>query len=181
MSCLRIGKRLYKEALCLSTLGEPCIFSVISLLENENEMKSYLEENKDNFLEHYESLFPPSHEKEDENDGETHHNLGSIFGRNRDDISHERIVKEDDLIQKQFREKQTSTRYKKMKESRTKLPAWSQVDGILQTIHENQVTIITGETGCGKSTQVFVLEQIFEKSIIIHLVVRYLNIYSMIG
>lgn len=35
-----------------------------------------------------------------------------------------------------------------------KLPVYKMHENILQTILTNQVTLITGETGCGKSTQV---------------------------
>lgn len=38
---------------------------------------------------------------------------------------------------------------------RTTLPAYKMRDHIIQTIRNNQVTIITGGTGCGKTTQVF--------------------------
>lgn len=37
---------------------------------------------------------------------------------------------------------------------RTSLPAWRFQQEIVQTVLLNQVTVICGETGCGKSTQV---------------------------
>jgi len=44
--------------------------------------------------------------------------------------------------------------------SRKTLPIWSRREEILYSIHKHDITIITGETGCGKSTQVpqFLLE-----------------------
>jgi len=39
-------------------------------------------------------------------------------------------------------------------EFRQKLPSWQKQDEILQIIRENQVVVISGETGCGKTTQV---------------------------
>ncbi|XP_033728682.1 ATP-dependent RNA helicase A-like isoform X2 [Pecten maximus] len=52
-----------------------------------------------------------------------------------------------------------------MLEERSKLPVWTSHDHILQTIHENPVTLIRGETGCGKTTQVpqFILDQMVEQ------------------
>ncbi|EZA52393.1 Putative ATP-dependent RNA helicase DHX57 [Ooceraea biroi] len=41
-----------------------------------------------------------------------------------------------------------------MMQTRMKLPVWPCHRDILNVIHENQVVIISGETGCGKSTQV---------------------------
>lgn len=40
---------------------------------------------------------------------------------------------------------------------RTSLPAYKMRKQIIQTIRDNQVTIITGGTGCGKTTQVYIL------------------------
>ncbi|KAJ3129997.1 ATPdependent RNA helicase [Physocladia obscura] len=44
--------------------------------------------------------------------------------------------------------------YKKMIPQREGLPAFQLKDTILHTIRENRVVIVSGETGCGKSTQV---------------------------
>ena len=50
--------------------------------------------------------------------------------------------------------------YKHMLASRIHLPVWSFKEELLTVIENNQVTIVCGETGCGKSTQVptFILE-----------------------
>ena len=47
---------------------------------------------------------------------------------------------------------------------RQNLPIWSQKSEILQSIAQNQVTLITGDTGSGKTTQVpqFILEHAAE-------------------
>lgn len=154
INCLRIGKRLYDEALLISADGTPSIFSIISLLENEYDIKEYLEENKKQFVDPNELLFQKQSENENETNIATHYELGSIHRKNRNNISWEEILKEDNLIEKNFKEKQTNSRYKKMKEIRETLPAWTKMNEILELIHKNQVTIISGETGCGKSTQV---------------------------
>eukprot|EP00392_Amoebophrya_sp_AT5.2_P015693 g15909.t1 len=39
-------------------------------------------------------------------------------------------------------------------ERRKELPAWAQREEVLESVQMNQVTLISGETGCGKSTQV---------------------------
>ncbi|XP_050477291.1 putative ATP-dependent RNA helicase DHX57 [Bombus huntii] len=154
INCLRIVRRLYEEALSISAYGTPSIFSIISLLENEYDIKRYLVENKEQFLDQSELLFRRHIENEDETNVATHYELGSIHRKNRNNISWERILKEDDLIEKNFKEKLTNPRYNKMIEIRERLPAWSKMYEILDVIHKNQVIIISGETGCGKSTQV---------------------------
>ncbi|KAL8196392.1 hypothetical protein R6Q57_024687 [Mikania cordata] len=55
---------------------------------------------------------------------------------------------------------QKSAEGQKMLEFRRSLPAYKEKDAILKYISKNQVVIISGETGCGKTTQVpqFILE-----------------------
>lgn len=44
--------------------------------------------------------------------------------------------------------------YEEIQVSRRKLPAYARRDDILDAINNNQVVVISGETGCGKTTQV---------------------------
>ncbi|PWA60265.1 RNA helicase HrpA [Artemisia annua] len=55
---------------------------------------------------------------------------------------------------------QKSSEGQKMLESRRSLPTYKEKDAILNAISKNQVVIISGETGCGKTTQIpqFILE-----------------------
>lgn len=62
--------------------------------------------------------------------------------------------KEDTLLANKFKLKMNNKQYKSFLETRKKLPAWNYMECILNTIRENQVVVISGETGCGKSTQV---------------------------
>ncbi|KAH6649156.1 P-loop containing nucleoside triphosphate hydrolase protein [Truncatella angustata] len=54
---------------------------------------------------------------------------------------------------------------KQMIAQRQKLPAWQVRDKIVQTVTQNQVTIIAGETGSGKSTQSvqFILDDLYAR------------------
>lgn len=45
-------------------------------------------------------------------------------------------------------------KYKQMKEFRDRLPTYKKSGELLDVINNNQVVVISGETGCGKSTQV---------------------------
>ncbi|KAL8715388.1 MAG: hypothetical protein Q9220_000721 [cf. Caloplaca sp. 1 TL-2023] len=53
----------------------------------------------------------------------------------------------------------------KMVAARQILPAWKQREAIVNTVNQNQVTIISGETGSGKSTQAvqFILDDMIER------------------
>jgi ATP-dependent RNA helicase DHX57 len=57
--------------------------------------------------------------------------------------------------------------YKKMLSQRERLPAWQVRAEVVRTVTENQVTIISGETGSGKSTQSvqFILDDLYNKGL----------------
>lgn len=55
---------------------------------------------------------------------------------------------------KGFSDKWDCERYLKMQELREKLPAYQHKEEILEAIEKNQVVLIEGNTGCGKTTQV---------------------------
>ncbi|KAK3048801.1 putative ATP-dependent RNA helicase ucp12 [Extremus antarcticus] len=61
--------------------------------------------------------------------------------------------------------KQSSPEQLRMMEVRQKLPAWRLQDAIVSSVTNNQVTIISGETGSGKSTQgvQFVLDDLIAR------------------
>lgn len=59
-----------------------------------------------------------------------------------------------DKIAKLWSSKSSSPSYREMVKSRQKLPIWNFRDQLLKVIEGNQVVIVCGETGCGKSTQV---------------------------
>jgi ATP-dependent RNA helicase DHX29 len=65
-----------------------------------------------------------------------------------------------EYYQRIWAEKTSNPRFHYMLQSRMQLPMWSFREHVLRAVDENQVVIICGETGCGKSTQVpsFLLE-----------------------
>ncbi|KAL5119948.1 putative ATP-dependent RNA helicase ucp12 [Pleosporales sp. CAS-2024a] len=67
----------------------------------------------------------------------------------------------------QWQAKQTTPAQQKMMSVRQSLPAWRLRDGIVQTVNNCQVTIISGETGSGKSTQSvqFVLDDLIQRQL----------------
>ncbi|KAI9167299.1 ATP-dependent RNA helicase DHX29 [Paramyrothecium foliicola] len=65
-----------------------------------------------------------------------------------------------DFYRKIWEDKSGSRSYQTMLQSRMQLPMWSFRQQVLAAVEQNQVVIVCGETGCGKSTQVpsFLLE-----------------------
>ena len=64
-------------------------------------------------------------------------------------------------------QRQDNPSLRAMLAKREKLPAWAIRENIVRTVSENQVTIISGETGSGKSTQSvqFILDELYSKGL----------------
>eukprot|EP00037_Helgoeca_nana_P016072 m.150760 g.150760 ORF g.150760 m.150760 type:complete len:1372 (+) comp23324_c0_seq4:577-4692(+) len=82
-------------------------------------------------------------------------------GGNRRQPRRNRLSDANVLVEK-HRKVLASAKYRTMRKTRDKLPAGGFRAKIVETINGNQVTVIGGETGCGKTTQVpqFVLEDL---------------------
>ncbi|XP_021773440.1 DExH-box ATP-dependent RNA helicase DExH3-like [Chenopodium quinoa] len=82
-----------------------------------------------------------------------------------DDSVMERILQRRSLrLRNMQRSWQESPEGRKMLEFRKSLPAFSEKERLLQAIAKNQVIVISGETGCGKTTQLpqYILESEIE-------------------
>ncbi|TMW48422.1 hypothetical protein DOY81_006512 [Sarcophaga bullata] len=168
---LRIARILYKEAKESCKDGIPCVFSISELLQMDESLSHSIDMFSDPFPSAEKSLFyveDPLLEKENVTDLSTmptHYEKGST---SRSDNFKKDVVsleKEDRLLLKKFMEKRKEERYKKMLCSRQNLPAFSKMMDILNLLETTQVLVISGETGCGKSTQVpqFILDNWFFK------------------
>lgn len=173
--CLTINQRLIDESRELAKDQIPSVYSIIDLLKNEDEILSYL--NKNSFFK-----CPPAaisifdydpHEAEDAEEKAaalgklpSHYQLGRVDKFDKRPVSEHEVLKENLNLIRKFQEKQKNSYYQKMLVSRQNLPAWAKKDEIVQCIISNQVVVISGDTGCGKSTQVpqFILDNWMEKS-----------------
>ncbi|ORY71845.1 P-loop containing nucleoside triphosphate hydrolase protein [Pseudomassariella vexata] len=77
------------------------------------------------------------------------------------------IKKPDQRSKEEWQARQESPSLKHMIAQRQKLPAWLVKDLVVDTVCENQVTIIAGETGSGKSTQSvqFILDDLYSQGL----------------
>jgi ATP-dependent RNA helicase DHX36 len=68
-------------------------------------------------------------------------------------------------LYEEYMSKQDNVKYNKMNKKRKKLPSYNMKDEILKVVNESQIVVISGETGCGKTTQVaqFILDDYIEK------------------
>ncbi|RYP20421.1 hypothetical protein DL765_002797 [Monosporascus sp. GIB2] len=71
----------------------------------------------------------------------------------------------DPRSREEWQRRQESAGFKEMLAQRQKLPAWQVRERLVATVAQNQVTIIAGETGSGKSTQSvqFILDDLYSK------------------
>ncbi|XP_049932027.1 DExH-box ATP-dependent RNA helicase DExH7, chloroplastic isoform X3 [Nymphaea colorata] len=68
------------------------------------------------------------------------------------------------LLKNRFEKKRKDFKYQKMLESRASLPIAELRGRFLHLLNENDVVVVCGETGCGKTTQIpqFILEEMIE-------------------
>lgn len=167
--CLRINQRLIDESREMAKDQIPSVFGIIDLLRNEEEILGYL--NRDTFFKNPSadvSIFDYNpHELEDEEAAKeaagklpSHYQLGRVDKFDKRNLSEQEVTKENLNLIRKFQDKQKNSYYLKMLEGRKKLPAWAMKDEIVGTINKHQVVVISGDTGCGKSTQVpqFILD-----------------------
>ncbi|KAI5642107.1 helicase associated domain (HA2) domain-containing protein [Phthorimaea operculella] len=76
-------------------------------------------------------------------------NKGITINKNTSDIADMNL-----MLYEDYQDMQTRGRYKQMMDFRRKLPAYKKRAELIDIIENNQVIVISGETGCGKSTQV---------------------------
>ncbi|XP_067388899.1 putative ATP-dependent RNA helicase DHX57 isoform X2 [Emydura macquarii macquarii] len=76
------------------------------------------------------------------------------------DMNAKSVHNENVKICKQFRIKQSSRRFQSMLQERQNLPAWEERETILDLLNKRQVLVVSGMTGCGKTTQIpqFILD-----------------------
>lgn len=69
--------------------------------------------------------------------------------------------------QEQWKQRQQNSQLQALIAQRRTLPAWEMRETIIDTVIQHQVTIISGETGSGKSTQSaqFILDDLYSKSL----------------
>ncbi|KFP28839.1 putative ATP-dependent RNA helicase DHX36, partial [Colius striatus] len=82
-----------------------------------------------------------------------------LFEKNEQDADFDEQLRED------LRKKKSDPRYIEMQRFREKLPSYGMRQELVNLINNNRVTVISGETGCGKTTQVtqFILDDCIER------------------
>lgn len=163
--CLRITRRCLEEAKILATDGMPSVYIVADLLQNEEEITSFLKNDRYVFPDPKKSIFFEPDEELNHKNGvmekqPTHYTKGSTGRGERSNLNSEQMLKDDLNYSRKYLDRQSGLNQKNMMKCRQNLPAWSMTNDILNALERSQVVVISGETGCGKSTQVpqFILD-----------------------
>jgi ATP-dependent RNA helicase DHX57 len=158
---LKITKKLNDEAKNLSQEGFPVIFSLVGILEQETEMKPLLKMQRPGPRQ-LDPLIPVEKEEVEVTvEKKTKNSRQKPSARTVHRKPMNEIVRENERLRRSHMEKPSFSQYGKMMASRKTLPAWDQQDKILQALDSHQVVVVSGATGCGKSTQVpqFILDE----------------------
>ncbi|XP_055695529.1 putative ATP-dependent RNA helicase DHX57 [Lutzomyia longipalpis] len=164
-TCLRLMRMLAVEARKVAEDGMPSFYTLAELLQVKEEVEEFLRNDLTPFLNSKLSLFFVTEEAENGIDEKknlpTHYQKGTTGKSDRDRATREELRRENARLVRKFTEKQTNLSYQNMMKTRQSLPVWDKRKEILGILEKNQVLVISGETGCGKSTQVpqFLLDQ----------------------
>ncbi|KAG8005681.1 DExH-box ATP-dependent RNA helicase DExH1 [Nibea albiflora] len=79
---------------------------------------------------------------------------------NKHNLKIDNLLQENNKLRREFQRKQSSRRFESMLEQRRRLPAWQEKEKILDLLDQCQVLVVSGMTGCGKTTQIpqFILD-----------------------
>ncbi|GAB0094943.1 putative ATP-dependent RNA helicase DHX57 [Sergentomyia squamirostris] len=163
--CLRLMRLLANEARKIAIDGMPSFYTIAECLQAKEDIQEYLKTDTASFLHPKMSIFyvPDVQENgvEEKQNRPSHYQKGSTGKSDQNLVSKEELRRENVRLVRKFEEKQNHQGYRNMMKIREALPVWDKQKEILRLLDNNQVLVISGETGCGKSTQVpqFLLDQ----------------------
>lgn len=165
--CLRITRRCLEEAQMLAADGMPSVYSIADLLQNEDDIMEFLKNDRYVFPDPKKSVFDAGIEPEIVNKEikprPSHYQKGTTGRSEFMQMNSNQMMRDDLSFCSLLSKRQSSEHYRDMMKARESLPAWQMSQKILDAIASSQVTVISGETGCGKSTQTpqFILDNYF--------------------
>lgn len=130
-------------------IGDSYIFSMVDWLQQNSED---IIENPGKLLEHPKTTV----EEMDNLDIVSSNTKGRRVFRSNPDVK---------FIEDDYTKRSKSQEMAKMYKARSALPAWGEKENLMRVINSHRISLITGETGSGKSTQLvqFILDDLYSK------------------
>lgn len=152
---LSILRQLCSYVVSNNLLGNCFIFSLVE----------WLEENISKVIEHPGPLLPPETFQSKEPGGKSFTRKQDKTVKSSNSRSFTLLPGDIEAMRKTYNEQMESQAMKDSLSKRKKLPAWQKKDQLVNIINSNKVTLVTGETGSGKSTQIvqFILDELNSK------------------
>ncbi|XP_032539439.1 putative ATP-dependent RNA helicase DHX57 [Chiroxiphia lanceolata] len=194
---LHIAEFLFGKALVAAESHEPVVYTLVTCLEDEQEISELLGNTQHKYSVPLVSLLatPPvklqtestpgsnqlseastvsqpqeeavAEEEEEEEEepeqvvveNESYVNLKKKLSK-KYDVQAKSLYNENVKLCTQFRQRKSSRHFQSMLYERQKLPAWQERENILDLLKSHQVLVVSGMTGCGKTTQIpqFILD-----------------------
>ena len=167
-ACMKITSRLMEESKTCAKDGVPAAFSIVSLLDDVAELDRIIQ-GPDNKL----CLpVPVGNVSGDTSEDDANRNVNNGADALFSALEKPSLLEEKQLARRtqmiainrkmksNFMKSKVSGDRGKYESVRQKLPAWQERNKIVSLLSRNQVVVISGMTGCGKSTQVpqFILD-----------------------
>ena len=177
-ACMKITARLMEESKNSAKDGAPATFSIVSVLEDVAEMDNIL----GNSGEHRLCLPVPEGNVTEGQEERSVSNGNALFSalqkplvsEERNKAKHKQMLLTNRKMKSSYMKKLVSGEVGQFDKVRRELPAWKEKDNIISLLANAQVVVVSGMTGCGKSTQVNIT-QMSGLSLIVHLPLRSLN------
>lgn len=152
---LKIVEKL-AEYIKNNLLGMCYIFSVMD----------WLQQNCESIIENPGQLVEDQNSSLDDDLDQMNINGSRLNSNSNKRRNHHKVNIDLDSIKSDYESRQNSPALSQMIEQRAQLPAWKEQTTILNLINSNQITLVTGETGSGKSTQLvqFILDKMLYKN-----------------
>merc|ERR1719357_137770 len=166
-ACMKVTARLMEESKAMADDSLPSVFSIVSILENAQELDRVIAGS-----EHKLSLpkvlgsedVAQSTNKQSNKSNGAESMLGAIekLSMNDEKLKDEerKALEINRRLRSRYQQSLVSGETNKMMTVRRSLPAWKERRKVVDLLKKNQVVVISGMTGCGKSTQVpqFILD-----------------------
>ena len=156
-ACMKITARLMEESINCAKDGAPATFSIVSLLEDVAEMDRALSDGEHRLcLPVPEGNVTGAQEERSVSNGDA---LFSALQRpsvteEKSKAKYKQMLVTNKKMKSNYMKKLVSGEVGKFDKVRQGLPAWKEKDKIISLLAKAQVVVVSGMTGCGKSTQV---------------------------